>query len=125
LLGATLRLTPDEPEADQSAHGRRKEPSSRDATARFAFRGLFLQEPPASTIGTGKIIDEMGMKGQRRGSAVVSPSTRTSSSLKARTRAPKMRWHSRKRFANASNANRESNWNMRSNSGAQTLSHTN
>ena len=26
-----------------------------------------------STTGTGKIIDEMGMKGQRRGSAVVSP----------------------------------------------------
>jgi UDP-N-acetylenolpyruvoylglucosamine reductase len=35
--------------------------------------GCFFKNPPASTIGTGKIIDEMGMKGQRRGSAIVSP----------------------------------------------------
>jgi UDP-N-acetylmuramate dehydrogenase len=35
--------------------------------------GCFFKNPPAGTIGTGKIIDEMGMKGARRGSAVVSP----------------------------------------------------
>jgi UDP-N-acetylmuramate dehydrogenase len=35
--------------------------------------GCFFKNPPASTIGTGKMIDEMGMKGQRRGSAIVSP----------------------------------------------------
>jgi UDP-N-acetylenolpyruvoylglucosamine reductase len=34
---------------------------------------VFFKNPPASTIGTGKMIDDMGMKGQRRGSAVVSP----------------------------------------------------
>ena len=31
------------------------------------------RNPPAATIGTGKMIDNMGMKGTRRGSAVVSP----------------------------------------------------
>ena len=35
--------------------------------------GCFFKNAPASKIGTGKMIDEMGMKGQRRGSAVVSP----------------------------------------------------
>ncbi|HET9789441.1 MAG TPA: hypothetical protein VFP47_20065, partial [Pyrinomonadaceae bacterium] len=33
----------------------------------------FFKNPPQSSVGTGKIIDEMGMKGARRGSAVVSP----------------------------------------------------
>jgi UDP-N-acetylmuramate dehydrogenase len=35
--------------------------------------GCFFKNPPAATVGTGKMIDEMGMKGVRRGSAVVSP----------------------------------------------------
>ena len=35
--------------------------------------GCFFKNPPAGTTGTGKIIDEMGMKGARRGTAVVSP----------------------------------------------------
>ena len=73
LLGATLRLTPDDPGTDQGAHGRREE--QRLATQPHGSRsaGCFFKNPPASTIGTGKMIDEMGMKGQRRGSAVVSP----------------------------------------------------
>ncbi|HAF22710.1 MAG TPA: hypothetical protein DCK93_07305, partial [Blastocatellia bacterium] len=29
--------------------------------------------PPASTVATGKIIDDLGMKGSRKGSAVISP----------------------------------------------------
>ncbi len=35
--------------------------------------GCFFKNPPAGTVGTGKMIDEMGMKGSRRGSAVISP----------------------------------------------------
>jgi UDP-N-acetylmuramate dehydrogenase len=73
LLGATLRLTPDDPEQVKARMDDAK--SRRLATQPHGSRsaGCFFKNPPASTIGTGKIIDEMGMKGQRRGSAVVSP----------------------------------------------------
>ncbi|HKE55644.1 MAG TPA: UDP-N-acetylmuramate dehydrogenase [Pyrinomonadaceae bacterium] len=73
LLGATLRLTPDEPDAIKARMDDAK--SRRLATQPHGARsaGCFFKNPPASTIGTGKMIDEMGMKGQRRGSAVVSP----------------------------------------------------
>ena len=73
LLGATLRLTPDDPEQIKARMDDAK--SRRLATQPHGSRsaGCFFKNPPASTIGTGKIIDEMGMKGQRRGSAVVSP----------------------------------------------------
>ena len=72
LLGATLKLTPDNPDAIKArmddAKSRRL--ASQPHGARSA--GCFFKNPPAS-VGTGKIIDEMGMKGARRGSAVVSP----------------------------------------------------
>jgi UDP-N-acetylmuramate dehydrogenase len=73
LLGATLRLTPDDPEAITARMDEAKK--RRLATQPHGSRsaGCFFKNPPASTIGTGKIIDEMGMKGQRRGSAIVSP----------------------------------------------------
>ena len=73
LLGATLRLTPDDPERIKARMDDAK--SRRLATQPHGARsaGCFFKNPPESTIGTGKIIDEMGMKGQRRGSAVVSP----------------------------------------------------
>lgn len=73
LLGATLRLTPDEPEAIKARMDNAKK--QRLATQPHGSRsaGCFFKNPPASTIGTGKMIDEMGMKGQRRGSALVSP----------------------------------------------------
>jgi len=73
LLGATLRLKPDDPEQIKARMDDAK--SRRLATQPHSSRsaGCFFKNPPASTIGTGKIIDEMGMKGQRRGSAVVSP----------------------------------------------------
>lgn len=73
LLGATLRLTPDEPERIKARMDDAK--SRRLASQPHGSRsaGCFFKNPPASTIGTGKIIDEMGMKGQRRGSAIVSP----------------------------------------------------
>src|SRR5215213_1804296 len=73
LLGATLRLQPDEPERIKARMDDAK--SRRLATQPHGARsaGCFFKNPPASTVGTGKIIDEMGMKGQRRGSATVSP----------------------------------------------------
>jgi len=73
LLGATLRLKHDEPESIKArmddAKGRRL--ATQPHGARSA--GCFFKNPPAGTVGTGKIIDEMGMKGERRGSAIVSP----------------------------------------------------
>jgi len=73
LLGATLRLKSDDPEQIKARMNDAK--SRRLATQPHGARsaGCFFKNPPASTVGTGKIIDEMGMKGQRRGSAVVSP----------------------------------------------------
>src|SRR2546430_2786327 len=73
LLGATLSLTPDEPEKIQTRmeDAKRLRLSSQPHGSRSA--GCFFKNPPASTIGTGKIIDDLGMKGARRGSAVVSP----------------------------------------------------
>jgi UDP-N-acetylmuramate dehydrogenase len=73
LLGATLRLKADDPEKIQArmedAKSRRL--ASQPHGARSA--GCFFKNPPASGLGTGKIIDDLGMKGTRRGSAVVSP----------------------------------------------------
>jgi len=73
LLGATLRLTPDDPEAIKARMDDAK--SRRLATQPHGSRsaGCFFKNPPESTIGTGKMIDNMGMKGTRRGTALVSP----------------------------------------------------
>jgi UDP-N-acetylmuramate dehydrogenase len=73
LLGATLRLKQDDPELIKQRMDDAK--SRRLATQPHGSRsaGCFFKNPPASTIGTGKMIDELGMKGQRRGSAIVSP----------------------------------------------------
>jgi UDP-N-acetylmuramate dehydrogenase len=73
LLGATLRLKHDDPQLIKARMDEAK--SKRLATQPHGARsaGCFFKNPPASKIGTGKIIDEMGMKGERRGSAVVSP----------------------------------------------------
>ncbi|HEV8203178.1 MAG TPA: UDP-N-acetylmuramate dehydrogenase, partial [Pyrinomonadaceae bacterium] len=73
LLGATLRLKPDDPNSIKARMDEAK--SRRLATQPHGSRsaGCFFKNAPASKIGTGKMIDEMGMKGQRRGSAVVSP----------------------------------------------------
>jgi len=73
LLGATLRLKPD----DATAIMERMEDAKtrRLATQPHGGRsaGCFFKNPPASLIGTGKMIDDMGMKGVRRGTALVSP----------------------------------------------------
>lgn len=73
LLGATLRLKKDDPALIKARMDEAK--TRRLATQPHGARsaGCFFKNPPESTIGTGKMIDEMGMKGQRRGSAVVSP----------------------------------------------------
>lgn len=73
LLGATLHLTPDDPNLIKARMDDAKK--QRLATQPHGSRsaGCFFKNPPAGKIGTGKMIDEMGMKGQRRGSAVVSP----------------------------------------------------
>ncbi len=73
LLGATLRLKPDD--ANQILARMEDAKSRRLATQPHGGRsaGCFFKNPPESGVGTGKIIDEMGMKGVRRGSAVVSP----------------------------------------------------
>ncbi|HEX7998309.1 MAG TPA: UDP-N-acetylmuramate dehydrogenase [Pyrinomonadaceae bacterium] len=73
LLGATLHLQPDDPE---KIGARMKEAKNkRLATQPHGSRsaGCFFKNPPGSPVGTGKIIDEMGMKGERRGGALVSP----------------------------------------------------
>ena len=73
LLGATLRLTPDDPEKIRARMEDAK--SRRMATQPHGSRsaGCFFKNPPSAAMGTGKMIDEMGMKGARKGSAVVSP----------------------------------------------------
>jgi UDP-N-acetylmuramate dehydrogenase len=73
VLGATLRLTRDEPEKIRARMDDAK--SRRMATQPHGSRsaGCFFKNPPATAVGTGKMIDELGMKGSRRGSAVISP----------------------------------------------------
>jgi UDP-N-acetylmuramate dehydrogenase len=73
LLGATLSLTADDTEKIQARmdDAKQRRLSSQPHGARSA--GCFFKNPPASSVGTGKIIDDLGMKGVRRGSALVSP----------------------------------------------------
>jgi UDP-N-acetylmuramate dehydrogenase len=73
LLGATLRLRPDDPEQIRARmeEAKQKRFSTQPHGARSA--GCFFKNPPGSGFSTGKMIDEMGMKGERRGGAVVSP----------------------------------------------------
>ena len=73
LLGATLLLHAD----DRAAIAERMEKAKgqRMATQPHGARsaGCFFKNAPASQVGTGKMIDDLGMKGSRRGGAVVSP----------------------------------------------------
>jgi UDP-N-acetylmuramate dehydrogenase len=73
LLGATLRLTPDD--ADKIRARMEDAKSRRMATQPHGSRsaGCFFKNPPTGTAGTGKIIDDIGMKGTRKGGAVISP----------------------------------------------------
>jgi len=73
LLGAMLSLHPDDPQKISERMEAAK--SQRMATQPHGSRsaGCFFKNAPASTVGTGKMIDDLGMKGTRRGGAVVSP----------------------------------------------------
>ena len=73
LLGATLHLVRDDPEKIRARMDDAK--TRRLATQPHGSRsaGCFFKNPPAAAIGTGKMIDDLGMKGSRRGSAVISP----------------------------------------------------
>lgn len=73
LLGCTLRLKADDPQAIKARmdEAKRKRFATQPHGARSA--GCFFKNPPGSGLSTGKMIDEMGMKGVKRGGAVVSP----------------------------------------------------
>jgi UDP-N-acetylmuramate dehydrogenase len=72
LLGATLVLHPDEAEKIRERMDRAK--GQRMDTQPHGTRsaGCFFKNAPSSPVGTGKMIDNLGMKGTRRGGAVVS-----------------------------------------------------
>ena len=73
LLGGTLTLHTDDPQ--KISERMEKAKSQRMATQPHGSRsaGCFFKNAPASSVGTGKMIDDLGMKGTRRGGAVVSP----------------------------------------------------
>jgi UDP-N-acetylmuramate dehydrogenase len=73
LLGCTLKLKQDDPEAIKARMDEAKQ--KRFATQPHGARsaGCFFKNPPGSGMSTGRMIDEMGMKGERRGGALVSP----------------------------------------------------
>jgi UDP-N-acetylmuramate dehydrogenase len=72
LLGATLRLQHDDLEKIRGRMEKAK--GQRMATQPHGTRsaGCFFKNAPSSPVGTGKMIDELGMKGTRKGGAVVS-----------------------------------------------------
>ena len=73
LLGATLVLHPDDQQKIDERMEKAK--SQRMETQPHGSRsaGCFFKNAPSSPVGTGKMIDDLGMKGTRRGGAVVSP----------------------------------------------------
>lgn len=72
ILGATLKLREDEPQAIQNRmnEAKRQRLATQPHGARSA--GCFFKNPP-NGISTGRMIDELGLKGARRGGALVSP----------------------------------------------------
>ncbi len=73
LLGATLRLKPDDPEKIRRRMDEAKDRRLASQPHGSRSAGCFFKNPPAGKVGTGKIIDDLGMKGTRRGGALVSP----------------------------------------------------
>ena len=72
LLGATLRLQHDDIEKirDRMEQAKGQRMATQPHGARSA--GCFFKNAPSSPVGTGKMIDDLGMKGTRKGGAVVS-----------------------------------------------------
>lgn len=73
LLGATLTFQADDLEKINARmeESKRRRMETQPHGSRSA--GCFFKNPPGSGLSTGKMIDEMGMKGERRGGARVSP----------------------------------------------------
>ncbi len=73
LLGATLKFSSDDPEKIKARmeEAKSKRLASQPHGARSA--GCFFKNPPGGNTSTGKMIDDLGMKGERRGGALVSP----------------------------------------------------
>src|SRR5260370_38816245 len=73
LLGATLVLHPGNAEEIRARMEEAK--GQRMVTQPHGARsaGCFFKNPPAGALGTGKMIDDLGMKGTRRGGAGLSP----------------------------------------------------
>ena len=72
LLGASLVLHPDDREAivERMEKAKSKRLATQPHGARSA--GCFFKNAPGSAAGTGKMIDDLGMKGKRRGGADIS-----------------------------------------------------
>jgi UDP-N-acetylmuramate dehydrogenase len=72
LLGTTLVLQPDDKEKIRERMDQAK--GQRMSTQPHGTRsaGCFFKNAPSSPVGTGKMIDNLGMKGTRRGGAIVS-----------------------------------------------------
>src|SRR5258708_7331263 len=77
LLGATLLLHPDDPKEISSRMVKAKDQrmASQPHGARSA--GCFFKNAPASPIGTGKMIDDLGMKGTPPAAPSASPNNTT------------------------------------------------
>jgi UDP-N-acetylmuramate dehydrogenase len=73
LLGVTLRLHADDVEKINARmeDSKRRRMETQPHGSRSA--GCFFKNPPGTGLSTGKMIDEMGMKGESRGGARVSP----------------------------------------------------
>jgi UDP-N-acetylmuramate dehydrogenase len=73
LLGVTLRLSADDVEKINARmeESKRRRMETQPHGSRSA--GCFFKNPPGTGLSTGKMIDEMGMKGESRGGARVSP----------------------------------------------------
>jgi UDP-N-acetylmuramate dehydrogenase len=73
LLGVTLRLSADDAEKINARMGESKRRRMETQPHGSRSAGCFFKNPPGSGLSTGKMIDEMGMKGESRGGARVSP----------------------------------------------------
>ena len=72
LLGATLALQPGDAEEIRARMEQAKSQRMQSQPHGSRSAGCFFKNAPSSPVGTGKMIDNLGMKGTRRGGAVVS-----------------------------------------------------
>jgi UDP-N-acetylmuramate dehydrogenase len=72
LLGTTLALQPGDAEEIRARMEQAKGQRMHTQPHGSRSAGCFFKNAPSSPVGTGKMIDNLGMKGTRRGGAVVS-----------------------------------------------------